>query len=661
MASGSFYKSFSTYNYKLIIEWSSTPTESTNSSVVSATIKLYCPYALYVGARTGNTVSINGASYKYDSIKISTDNGGTFTLGTVKSGPIEHNGDGTKSISISCSYQLNATIDGTYYSTITASNTIALDNIPRSSAITSAGNIVLGNKCSIVFTPASASFYYNIKFSIGDWYANTGLFCPGQTSAYTYNSYTISGTTSANNTTIYDQLPSSVSGTMTATLTTYSSNSESTQIGSVNSKTFTVTIPDNVVPTVGSIVLTPQTYSNLIQGKNKLKIAVSDCKAGTGSSIKSYTFSGEGISSTTTSTSVISNNNITFSGTSDKSLIYTVTVTDNRGRTASKTASITCYAYNTPSFNSFTAYRSDSNGTKNDNGTCVKCSFGISFSSVNGSNDATVKIYYKKGTDQSYSSTTVLTDSTNTSGSSILNSISSEFTYIVYATITDNYSGSISSNPITIFGASRTFNINASGKGIAFGKMSEKEKLECVWDAEFSGTAIFDSDVTFNGDVNGLPEYKLPTASTSTLGGVKVDGSTVTINNGVISSKQYSLPTASTSTLGGVKVDGSSIAINNGVISAAQQSSISAILNSPSGTSISHSFTPSNYGLIILGLTPSSTGAVIFTTIPAVLASSGVTFQVADESAYCKWTLSSTGISRASGAGYVRYIYGLKL
>jgi hypothetical protein len=94
--------------------------------------------------------------------------------------------------------------------------------------------------------------------------------------------------------------------------------------------------------------------------------------------------------------------------------------------------------------------------------------------------------------------------------------------------------------------------------------------------------------------------YTLPTASTGTLGGVKVDGSTITISSGVISAvvatpsitvstltpgteslsysagtlsfTPYLLPTASISTLGGVKVDGSTITINNGTISAPQSS-----------------------------------------------------------------------------------------
>lgn len=58
------------------------------------------------------------------------------------------------------------------------------------------------------------------------------------------------------------------------------------------------------------------------------------------------------------------------------------------------------------------------------------------------------------------------------------------------------------------------------------------------------------------------PAAALPTASTSTLGGVRIDGSTITINNQVISAV---LPQATTSTLGGVRV-GSGLSVNAGLL-----------------------------------------------------------------------------------------------
>jgi hypothetical protein len=85
-----------------------------------------------------------------------------------------------------------------------------------------------------------------------------------------------------------------------------------------------------------------------------------------------------------------------------------------------------------------------------------------------------------------------------------------------------------------------------------------------------SGQILSKIDGT-NYNTQWINNYTLPTASTTTLGGVKVDGTSITINgSGVISgASTYSLPTASTSTLGGVKVDGTSITINNGIISGA--------------------------------------------------------------------------------------------
>ena len=76
-----------------------------------------------------------------------------------------------------------------------------------------------------------------------------------------------------------------------------------------------------------------------------------------------------------------------------------------------------------------------------------------------------------------------------------------------------------------------------------------------------------------NSAISAIPAYTLPTASNSTLGGVKVDGTTITINNGVISgANTYVLPKSTTSVLGGVKVDGTTILVDaNGVISGANQ------------------------------------------------------------------------------------------
>lgn len=383
---------------------------------------------------------------------------------------IKHNTDGTASVYSNFTfreYGVGSTLEGY----------LDLDPIPRGASIISASDVVLGNNCNIVFKPSTSTSYYSLSFSIGNWSMSTELFCPGTTNQYTYNGYTISGTKAdSNGNTIYGQLPNATSGVMTVTLVTYVSNDINTVFGS-SSKTFVVIIPDNITPTIGTVTLAPQTYGILLQNNNALSITASGCQAGNGSEIASYTYSGPGISETTKRASFTSNP-IFHTG----NLTYTITVTDTRGRTASTTKTITCYPYAAPSV-SFSAYRSNANGTENNSGAYIACSYTPKFSSVNGTNDVTVTIFYKKNSATSVSSTTVLTDSKSTStGTKILSSIDLSSTYIVYAVTTDNYGGRSQSTIITVFSGDRTMNILSDGTGVAFGKMAESSRLlDSAW------------------------------------------------------------------------------------------------------------------------------------------------------------------------------------
>ena len=87
------------------------------------------------------------------------------------------------------------------------------------------------------------------------------------------------------------------------------------------------------------------------------------------------------------------------------------------------------------------------------------------------------------------------------------------------------------------------------------------------------GNGLTMTDGVLSSD-NPTP-YSLPTASDATLGGIKV-GSGLTMTDGVLSSDNptpYSLPTASDSALGGIKV-GSGLTITDGVLSASSGGAI---------------------------------------------------------------------------------------
>lgn len=489
---------------------------SDNTSSITCTVYVKKDADNYKLTQTTNgtfkyTLSVNGTSVtgsKKLEILTSFLAIGSFTM------TIPHNNDGTKTFNINGNVTMTSNSSSKFYGKKSYIDTnITLTTIPRASTITSASNITLGNACSIKWTPMSSNFKYKIKFSLGSWNYITGFISPGTTSAYTYTGYTISGTTTANSTTIYAQLPSSTDGTMTAVLTTY--NSSGTAIGSTSSRTFTVTIPSSVKPSIGTMTLDPVNITTadgtprniLVKGKNKLNISVSGCAAGTGSSIVSYTFSGQNISSTVSSTSAsasATSNTISASGT----FTYTVTIKDKRGRAASKTASITCHDYNFDElkFSSFTAYRCKSDGTADNNGTYIKYNFKINYPSVNSTNMGTVKIYYRENTNTNWiAAANALTNSTNksidgfisnSSGTNI-NNFGIDLTYLVYAVLVDNYNQSVQSSTVTVFGASRIFNIRKNGAGVAFGKMAEKDNIfESKWPLQVDDAIFFGNSGT---------------------------------------------------------------------------------------------------------------------------------------------------------------------
>lgn len=394
-------------------------------------------------------VTVNGSTQSNATLQ-DTYNGTTPFSGTTT---IYHKSDGTGSFSASAGGAFY--YYGSYNST--GSGTWSLPTIPRASSFGTISGNTIGSNMTVNINRNSSSFTHQLWYKLGNsaWYdLGTGI---GTSKTFTVSNDLLS------------QLPSATSGTLQLCIRTYNGTA---QVGSDVYKNITVYVANSVVPTVGTITLTPQTYNYLIQNKNKLSISVASCTAGTGSGIKSYTFSGPGISSTTTSTSVTSST-ISNTGT----LTYTVTVTDNRGRTASKTKTITCYAWSAPSI-TLSAYRvaSSTSTTQNDSGTYLRCDYTLTYSSVNTTNDVTVKIHYKKGSG-SYSSVTALTDSKNTSGNQTLSGISIDSTYTVYATVTDNYGGNSPSSQVTIFSAERVCNITKDGTGVAFGKIAEHNKL----------------------------------------------------------------------------------------------------------------------------------------------------------------------------------------
>ena len=124
--SGSFSGSVAGGKYKLRVDWSATQNVSGNTSKITCVMYLVqaSSWSLNISSRSDNSTTINGTSTTWSSPAISNSGGKTTKLATVTSGNISHNSDGTKSVTLTAKFNIEATISGVYYGTITATDTV---------------------------------------------------------------------------------------------------------------------------------------------------------------------------------------------------------------------------------------------------------------------------------------------------------------------------------------------------------------------------------------------------------------------------------------------------------------------------------------------------------------------------------------------------------
>lgn len=211
-------------------------------------------------------------------------------LATISVSDIAHNDDGTKSIAIS------GTVTAPNQTTLaghktTGNGTASMDTVPRASTIASAGDVTLGEKCNVKWTPASTSFRYKLKFTLGKWSYTTDAIHPNSKNLYTYDGYAISMDAAY-------QIPNSYSGTMTVTLYTYSDAAATKQVGSADSETFSILVPTTAKPSVSMSVSSVHSLDDefdglYIHGLSKVK-ATLEAEAQYDSTIRHYDMTVEG-------------------------------------------------------------------------------------------------------------------------------------------------------------------------------------------------------------------------------------------------------------------------------------------------------------------------------------------------------------------------------
>lgn len=235
MASGQFTVVTSNANVDGKVTWSSTPNTSGNYSDVYVEMRLWRSNTGYTTYGTGNfTVNVNGTPVSVSNKSFTlTYNSNTLILsGTVR---VTHNSDGKKSITISWSGSSDV------FSVTSGSGTAVLDTIPRASSITSSANWTAGSNLTVSISRADADFVHSIYVYVnGVLIKNVGNIA---------TSYTFSWTT-AENTSIFNQLNSAATEDTKILLITYEYNGGS-EVGRVE-KTGTVTAPAASTVTSGT-------------------------------------------------------------------------------------------------------------------------------------------------------------------------------------------------------------------------------------------------------------------------------------------------------------------------------------------------------------------------------------------------------------------------
>ncbi len=472
--SGSFNGSIKSGNYKLRVDWSATQNVTNNTSKITATMYLVIAsgWSLNIASRSDNTTAIAGTSYKWSSPSINKG-GSTTKLGTVTSGNITHNADGTKSVTLTATFYVRATISGTYYEKITASATVTLNTIPRATTPTlSSSSVSMGDSVTISTPRASSSFTHDLayQFAGSAW---TSI----ATGVGTSKSWTVPNLSAS--------IPNASSGTMTIRCIT---KNGSTTIGT-KTVVLTVKVPTGTdyAPKITAVLITEYTaglaarFGDFIQNKSKIQASIT-ATASAGATIKSI--------STTFLDKTYEGNSWTSGVISKSGTLKLVTkVTDSRGRTTSKTTDITVLPYSKPYVKEFDAYRvsgtSATATTPDEDGKYINVSYYCEVADLNFANSLSVKLEYKKSTATAW---TTLTESQyehiheegNDSYVWLDVALSTagklEFTtdaqYELRITATD-YFGTSSSRVVVIPTGDVILDILADGSGIGIGKVAE--------------------------------------------------------------------------------------------------------------------------------------------------------------------------------------------
>lgn len=570
--SGSFGNTFRN-GYRVQLDWEATQNIANNTTTVTARIYLMSLGSAYTITGSSSNkpayISIDGTDYTHENLNTNLSANQKKLMAT-STKTITHNSDGTKSIQIGGSVNVQATLSGVYwYNVAVPTTTVALDTIPRASTISSFPSFTIGNSFTVGVSRASTAFTHTLMLyhgstKVGEWTGVTtsqaitlttaqlntlyGLVSTSATltmRCYTYNgstpigSYTTKTATAtvanastistfgnftignnisvaisralsvfthtislyvgstkvcertgigtsttltlseAENNIIYNAFKSSTSGSVTLRCYTYHG---SNLVRSFTTKVSTASVASSIVPTFTSLTATEVSgiseLPGFVQGLSEIMFEVNGALGAKYSTISTYRFEFRGASYTSSSSKILTG--VLGSG---GSYTASATITDSRGRTATKTLIVDIIPYNRPSLSSVEAIRV-TDGVPDPLGTSIKIVSKGSVSSLNSTNTMKYRVLTMSRTASDW---TVKKDSSiaipNLNETDTFSGYPITSSYDVWIELSDKYR---TTNHHTTIPAGKVA-MSWGKEGIGVGKVWEQGALDVEGDAYVSG------------------------------------------------------------------------------------------------------------------------------------------------------------------------------
>ena len=398
-------------------------------------------------------LNVNGSRvYTQGSGAIKLANGTELASGTTR---IYHNADGTKSFGADGGA-------GIYTNAVncTGSGSWDLPTIPRASSFSVSGN-TLNSQISVSISRASSNFTHKLIYQLGNItreYTNLSTSCTFTPPITDANEFPSNATSKNATLTLITYNGSTEIGRKAIDYTLYLGNETD------YNPTFTYTLSDSENLDYGSYVQNVSKLSGVISATAKY-----------GASIKSYSIRFD--DSVYTTANFTTSKPISISG----NVTGTIVVTDTRNKSTTQTFTISVLAYNKPTINTFKVARDETTQAN------AIANINIDVTSLGNHNSKTYLLKYKSSNDLTY--TTIQLDNTNYSLETQQTIVISEnYSYDFVLVISDDFY--TTERTISISSAFDLMNYNASGKGIAFGKVSERDAMEVQMDLYYKGNRI---------------------------------------------------------------------------------------------------------------------------------------------------------------------------